>query len=108
MSKQTIRITLLSIAASGALLAAVGAGFYLMRDFILRRDLARFLSPLPPILVAAYVFVVNFFDHFGNDTAAAGQRAIVETATATGISAALFFVLSVGAILVVTVCDRLL
>ncbi len=108
MQKDPIRIVLLSIAASGVMLAVAGVAFYLSRDFILRRDLARFLSPLPPLLVAAYVFVVSFFDHFGNDPAAAGRHAVVETLAATALSAALFFVLSLGVILVVALVWRLL
>ncbi len=108
MQRQTSRIAPLSIAASGALLAALGAGLFLTREFIRRRDPARFLSPRPPIRVAAYVFAVDFFDHFGNDTTTASRHALVETVTATGISAARFFVPSIGVILVVTVCDRLL
>ncbi len=108
MQKESIRILVFSIAASGALMAVAGVGLFLMRDLVLRRDLVRFVAPIPPILVAAYVYVVNFFSHFGNDTATAGKRAVLDTLAATGVSAALFVLLSLGLIGVVAVCDRIL
>lgn len=64
MEKELLKVNLLAIAGSGLLLFVMGAALYAMKDSV--AAYLRFFLPIPPLCVAAYVFVFNLFkDHRG-------------------------------------------
>ncbi len=52
-----MRTSLVLITLMGAVMLFIGAGFYLLADQV--ATFTRFLLPLPPIFVAAYIYVLN-------------------------------------------------
>ena len=52
-----MRTSLLLITLMGAVMLFIGAGLYLLADQV--ATFMRFLLPLPPISVAAYIYVLN-------------------------------------------------
>jgi len=62
MQKDSILTNILSIAGAGLLIFLTGAGFLLFRDFVYKY--IRYFLPLPPIGVAAYIFVYNLYEHY--------------------------------------------
>lgn len=65
MEKEILKINLLAIAGSGLLMLLAGIVLYFYKDRI--ASYLRFFLPIPPIGVAAYVFVFNMFkEHNGN------------------------------------------
>lgn len=62
MEAKMLKINMLSIILAGALLTIVGIILYFTRSYI--SYYTRYFLPLPPISVAAYVFVFNMFKYF--------------------------------------------
>src|SRR5207247_10305134 len=89
MEAQLLKINIISIAVAGFLLLVTGLSLYLFRDLVTKY--IRFLLPLPPIGVAAYIFVFNLFkDHDGNLPCSLGDT-LRELITATAIVSIVFF-----------------
>ena len=59
MESELIRVNILSIAASGLVLLLAGLALYVLRDSLAKY--LRYFLPVPPIAVAAYVYVFNMF-----------------------------------------------
>ena len=58
-----LKINILAIVSFGILISLIGLGFFFFREVI--SNYMRFLLPVPPIGVAAYVFVFNLYGYFG-------------------------------------------
>ena len=69
MREDSILTNILSIAGAGLLLLLTGLVFLVFRDFISKH--IRFFLPIPPIGVAAYIYVYNMY--LQNDGQAAGS-----------------------------------
>lgn len=65
MEYDVLKTYILSITAAGFLIMVAGAIFYFFRNEISGN--ARYLLPIPPLGVAAYIFVFNMFDHYGGN-----------------------------------------
>lgn len=65
MEQDVLKTYMLSIAASGFLMMLAGAILYVFRDQITEN--ARFFLPIPPLGVAAYIFVFNMYSHYGGN-----------------------------------------
>lgn len=63
MEDDLLKLNMLTIAASGFLMLLSGLLLYLFRDAVSNN--LRFFLPIPPIGVAAYIFVFNMFRHYG-------------------------------------------
>jgi len=61
MHKDPIITNILLIAGAGLLIFLTGLSFLLFRDFVSRN--IRYFLPMPPISVAAYIYVYNLFQH---------------------------------------------
>jgi len=57
-----LKINILSIAGIGLLMLLTGLLLFVFQDSIAQHR--RFFLPIPPLGVAAYVFVFNLFDHY--------------------------------------------
>lgn len=89
---------MLAIAAAGLLMLLIGSLLYLFREQI--SDNVRFFMPIPPLAVAAYIFVFNMYSHYGgylpDGTWAAAKEILYSTAIAAisfGVFA--FFILGI-------------
>lgn len=59
MQEEPNLTNILSIAGAGLLIFLTGLSFLFFREFISRN--IRFFLPLPPIAVAAYIYVINLY-----------------------------------------------
>ncbi len=80
MKNETFITNILTLAVAGLLILITGITFYFFRDIFSKN--VRFFMPIPPLAVAAYIYVYNMFDHFGGELPAN----ILETAKDLGLS----------------------
>ena len=62
MEEDLLKLNMLTITASGLLMLLSGIVLYLFRDSVSNN--LRFFLPIPPIGVAAYIYVFNMFRHY--------------------------------------------
>ena len=62
MEDDLLKLNMLTIAASGFMMLLSGLVLYYFRDVVSNN--LRFFLPIPPIGVAAYIFVFNMFRHY--------------------------------------------
>jgi hypothetical protein len=62
MEDDLLKLNMLTIAASGLMMLLSGLVLYFFRDTVSNN--LRFFLPIPPIGVAAYIFVFNMFRHY--------------------------------------------
>ena len=62
MEEDLLKLNMLTIAASGFLMLISGLLLYVFRDAVSNN--LRFFLPIPPIGVAAYIYVFNMFRHY--------------------------------------------
>ena len=85
MNPDVLKTNMLAIAAAGLLILLTGIALYLLRDEV--SENVRFFMPIPPLGVAAYIFVFNMYSHYegqlpeGNWVAA--KEILYSTAIAT-------------------------
>ena len=61
MQKDPNLTIIILIAGAGLIIFLTGLGFLFFRDFVTRN--IRFFLPMPPISVAAYIYVYNYYHH---------------------------------------------
>lgn len=98
MSEELLKINLLTILFAGGLLACIGLGLYLGRDLV--APYMRYILPIPPLAVAAYVFTFNYFKDVPQPTKL--ETIIREVSSATLVANAAFFCLSLVLILLIS------
>jgi hypothetical protein len=102
MSPESLKTSTLSIAIAGLLIVLTGLILYLLRERI--GDYVRFFAPIPPLGVAAYIFVFNMYNHFGGklpDGSWAAAKEIVLSTAVAAITFGIFSALIVGIISIV-------
>jgi Na+-translocating ferredoxin:NAD+ oxidoreductase RnfE subunit len=62
MNPEVLKTNTLSIAIAGLLILLTGLGLYLFRNQMAGN--IRFFMPIPPLGVAAYIFVFNMYSHY--------------------------------------------
>ncbi|UCG25593.1 MAG: hypothetical protein JSW55_06285 [Chloroflexota bacterium] len=84
MNPEVLKTNMLSIAVAGLLILLTGTALYIFRDQV--SDNVRFFMPIPPLAVAAYIFVFNMYNHYGGylpeGTWAAAKEILYSTAIA--------------------------
>lgn len=94
MNPDVLKTNILSIAVAGLLILLIGIVLYIFKDEL--SDNVRFFMPIPPLVVAAYIFVFNMYSHYdgslpkGNWTAA---REVLISTVVAAISFGLFALL---------------
>lgn len=89
MENEILKINILSIAISGFLMLMAGAVLYYFKAHL--SGSIRYFLPIPPIGVAAYIFVFNMFKHY--QCSVPGRSVMIrEMVFATLISSLFFFV----------------
>ena len=85
-----LRINILSIAGIGLLMLLTGLLLFAFQDAIAQHR--RFFLPVPPLGVAAYVFVFNLFDHHNGTLPESPWLTLMEVLSGTAIASAVFLV----------------
>ncbi|OGO35752.1 MAG: hypothetical protein A2Z03_03900 [Chloroflexi bacterium RBG_16_56_8] len=62
MEDDILKVNILAITVAGLLMLLTGLFLYVFRDLVSKN--VRFFLPIPPLGVAAYVFVFNLFAHY--------------------------------------------
>jgi hypothetical protein len=88
LEQNLLNINLLTMAGSGLLMLISGLSLYFFRDFV--SDHLRFFLPIPPLGVAAYVFVFNLFKDYGGVLPKSPGLVWQEIITSTMIGAVIF------------------
>lgn len=102
MENELLKINILSITISGLLMMVSGIALYLFKDHLSGGGI-RFFLPIPPIGVAAYIFVFNMFKHYQCSLPHKSESVIIEILIATTVSTAIFFVFTVILILLIRI-----
>jgi len=88
-----LRINILTIAGTGLLMLLAGVLLFVLQDSI--GQYRRFFLAVPPLGVAAYVFVFNVFQHYNGQLPERPWQTLTEVLAGTAIAAGVFFVFSV-------------
>ena len=88
MKMDSILTNILSIAGAGLLILLTGLSFLLFRDFVTRN--IRFFLPIPPIGVAAYIFVFNMFQQYDGNLSEDLSTTLKEILISVGVVAFTF------------------
>ncbi|CAM4977548.1 unnamed protein product [Rotaria socialis] len=98
MDEEILKINTLSITFAGVFIALGGIILYFTRSFISSR--LRYFLPIPPVGVAAYVFVFNMFK-FYNASLPRFSAVVIEILLSTLTTALVFFLLVVLMVLII-------
>jgi len=99
MENEILKINILSIAISGLLMLIAGICLYYFKDQLTGGGI-RFFLPIPPIGVAAYIFVFNMYKHYGCELPARSKM-ISEALLSTLASTGFFFVFTILLIFII-------
>ena len=83
MQENSVLTNILAIAGAGLLIFLTGIGFLAFRDFITRN--LRYFLPLPPIGVAAYIYVYNLYQHYNGNITSDLSGTIKEVLLSVGV-----------------------
>jgi hypothetical protein len=97
MEQDVLKTNLLSIVGAGFLMLLAGIVLYLIRGQLSTNY--RFFMPLPPLAVAAYIYVFNMFGHYSGelpDGFWGTAKEIFFSVAVTAVSFGLFVILLVA------------
>ncbi|THB78821.1 MAG: hypothetical protein D3926_12120 [Desulfobacteraceae bacterium] len=101
MDNSILKINILAIAISGLLMLLSGVLLYLFKH-LLSGDVLRYFLPIPPIGVAAYIFVFNMFKTYNAALPDKSVTLVSEVLISSLISGLIFFVFVVLLIAVIS------
>ncbi len=104
MSPDVLKTNILSIAAAGLLILLTGLVLYFIRDEI--SENVRFFMPIPPLAVAAYIFVFNMYSHYEGNLPEGNWTAAKEILYSTAIAALSFGVFALLIVVIVNFIKR--
>lgn len=104
MNQDVLKVNMLSIAVAGLLIMLTGVILYIFRDQIY--DNVRFFMPLPPIGVAAYIFVFNMYRHYDGTIPGGTWSAMKEVILSTAIAAVAFGVFTLLLVVIIDFIKR--
>ena len=105
MENELLKINILSITISGLLMLISGAALYYFKDHLIGGHI-RFFLPIPPIGVAAYIFVFNMFKHYHCVLPEKSGSVFVEMLIATAASTGVFFIFTATLIFLIRFLNR--
>ena len=94
MNDEMLKVNILSITSAGLLMLLTGLLLYVFRDVVTRN--VRFFLPVPPLGVAAYVFVFNLFAFYNGNLPGNFGDTVRELVTSAAISGVVFCVFIVA------------
>lgn len=101
MNPELLKANILSIAVAGLLILLTGIVLYQFREQI--ADNVRFFMPIPPLAVAAYIFVFNMYNHYDGrvpDGEWVAAKEILYSTAIAALSFGVFAILILGIILI--------
>jgi hypothetical protein len=104
MNPELLKTNTLSIAVAGLLILLMGIVLYLFRDQFAGN--VRFFMPIPPLAVAAYIFVFNMYNHYGGRLPEGQWVAAREILFSTAIAALSFGVIAILILGVILISKR--
>jgi hypothetical protein len=104
MNPEVLKTNMLSIAVAGLLIMLTGVALYLFRDHV--SDNVRFFMPIPPLGVAAYIFVFNMYSHYEDNLPGGIWTAAKELLISTAIAAIAFGIFALLIVAIVSLLRR--
>jgi hypothetical protein len=104
MNQDILKVNMLSIAVAGFLILLTGVILYIFRDQI--SDNVRFFLPLPPLGVAAYIFVFNMYRHYDGALPNGPLSTAKEIVYSTAIAAIAFGVFTALLVIIIDYIKR--
>lgn len=104
MNQDILKINTLSIAVAGFLILLTGIILYFFRNDI--SDNIRFFMPLPPLAVAAYIFVFNLYSHYDGTLPEGTWGTAKEIIYGTAVAAIAFGVFTVLLVVIIDYFKR--
>jgi hypothetical protein len=105
MKENSILTNILSIAGAGFLILLTGVSFLFLRDYISKY--IRYFLPIPPIGVAAYIYVFNLYQHNNGNLPSRLNGIVKEILFSVGVIAFTFGVFVVLLILFINTIRKL-
>lgn len=93
MEDEILKTNLLAIAGSGLLILLTGILFLVFKDVVSKN--MRFLLPIPPLGVAAYIFVFNMYVHYGGNLPRTTWGTVREIILSIAIASIIFAVFTI-------------
>jgi hypothetical protein len=106
MEDEILKTNILSITVSGLLILITGALFLIFRS-VLSKNL-RFFLPIPPLGVAAYIFVFNMYVYYGGDLPDNRWETVKEILSSIAVSSIIFGIFTVLLVISISSLRRLL
>lgn len=106
MDRETVKTTFMAIMVTGLLMFGMGTLMYVLRESAARY--MRFLLPIPPLAVAAYIYVLNMFRSYQSSAPLTSSAVIVELLAGTAVAAVLFGLFALALYIGVTTLQRTL
>ena len=88
MNPDFLKTNILAIAAAGLLMLLVGLVLYILREQVAEN--VRFFMPIPPLVVASYIFVFNLYSFYGGNLPQGNWIAVKEILLSTAVAAISF------------------
>ena len=104
MNPELLKTNILSIAVAGLLILLTGIVLYLFREQIAGN--VRFFMPIPPLAVAAYIFVFNMYNHYDGRLPEGEWVAAKEILYSTAIAALSFGVFAILILSIILISKR--
>lgn len=104
MNPDVLKTNMLSIAVAGLLILLTGISLYLFRERI--ADNVRFFMPIPPLAVAAYIFVFNMYSHYDGNLPDGNWAAAREILYSTAIAAIAFGIFALLIVVIISFVRR--
>ena len=104
MNPEVLKTNMLSIAVAGLLIMITGITLYFFRDEI--SDNVRFFMPIPPLAVAAYIFVFNMYSHYDGSLPGGTWATVRELLISTAIASVSFGVFALLILVIISFIRR--
>ncbi len=99
MERELLKVNILSITVSGLVLALAGLALFVLRDSVAKY--LRFFLPIPPIAVAAYVYVLNMFRFYNAKLPGGGWTTVRELFSGTLVATIVFSVFTTAMVVII-------
>jgi hypothetical protein len=104
MDQDLLKTNLLSIAVAGLLMLLAGTLLYFFRDEVSNN--VRFFMPIPPLIVAAYIFVFNMYNYYDGNLPGGAWTTSKEIIYSAAISAVVFGISTLMLIVIIHFLKR--
>lgn len=104
MNPDVLKTNILAIVAAGLLMLLTGIVLYVFRERVAEN--VRFFMPIPPLVVASYIFVFNLYNFYDGNLPQGSWITVKEVLLSTAIAAISFGFFSLLIIVIVDFAKR--